>query len=63
MSIEQLNKILLSKWKCGETLLNLFQDVREIYGQVSGGEIFYCFAKANKKNQKFMEEFNRTAFL
>jgi hypothetical protein len=54
--------ILKSKYEKGETLESLYNQVKEGYGDYAGA-IFSTFAKEMKSNNKFMEEFNKSAFI
>ena len=57
----EIFEILNSKYKHWETLYDLYDQVRQAYW-LAGIDIFSVFCKNNKKNEEFINEFNKTSF-
>ncbi|WP_018675748.1 hypothetical protein [Riemerella columbina] len=55
---------IMNKWlKNGWALQQIYDEVVYYLGQLDGAAVFYEFMKQHKKNEKVMQEFNRTAFI
>ena len=61
--LKDLINILNSKYKHWESLKEIYDQVKEIYGSVYTPWIFWEFVKTNKKNKNFMQEFEKTSFI
>ena len=60
--MEALLKALQYKYRYGESLFNIFEEIKSTYNRSDAQTIFHCFIKKNQKNEKFMTEFNSTVF-
>lgn len=60
---ELLLNIMQSKWKHGDSLFTIFQEVKQGYrDSATAQSIFHGFIKKNQHDEKFMDEFNSTSF-
>ena len=46
----------------GVTLFEIYETLKEVWTKSEAQVIFHNFIKINKKNESFMEEFNKTVF-
>lgn len=51
------------KYKMGQSLKSIYDDLIFAFGQANGAWYFLGFVEVNKNDTVFMEEFNKTSFV